>query len=284
MLLATGLLAQSSEIRDPAGDAVTDPRVPRAPDLVSARWERTNGAVTFKVRLAPGTFDPFTVGLVIDVDMHASLAMFDPEAMYMVLLFPHTRDRGADVAKVGGPGAGYVVLGSASVREVENGVDVTVPLTLLGGDTRQVSISVRAYHEAAWPILFDTLPDTGLLHSPPGGLRLPTVNGRDLPRFPEPEWLNGAFRATDPDVTPAVVIKTARPIFPAGVRSVPAEVLIEARVDADGRVRNARLRRSVPEFDQSALDAARKFEFKPATKEGRPVPSIVIIVLDFDVP
>jgi TonB family protein len=61
-------------------------------------------------------------------------------------------------------------------------------------------------------------------------------------------------------------------------------VLVEAEVGDDGSVTDARVLRSPAGFQVVSLDAARKWKFRPARREGRAVTSIVYIVFGFREP
>jgi protein TonB len=58
-------------------------------------------------------------------------------------------------------------------------------------------------------------------------------------------------------------------------------VVIEALVDEQGRVADARVVKSIPLLDPSALDAAKQWEFKPATLNGEPVPVLLMLEIQF---
>jgi TonB family protein len=62
-------------------------------------------------------------------------------------------------------------------------------------------------------------------------------------------------------------VKDVRPVFPpiAITFGIQGTVVIEAAVDRQGRVINARVIESVPLLDQSALNAVRQWQFDPAT-------------------
>jgi len=61
-------------------------------------------------------------------------------------------------------------------------------------------------------------------------------------------------------------------------------VLIEASVDTSGRVSAARVIASSPAFDQAALDAARRWRFKPARIKGRATSTYAYLVFGFAQP
>ena len=58
-------------------------------------------------------------------------------------------------------------------------------------------------------------------------------------------------------------------------------VVLEALVDEQGRVADARVLRSLPLLDESALAAAKQWEFTPALLNGEPVPVIVTMEMHF---
>jgi len=53
------------------------------------------------------------------------------------------------------------------------------------------------------------------------------------------------------------------------------------RVEADGRVSNARVVEGPPLLRQPALDAVRQWEFTPTVLDGQSVPVITTIMLTF---
>ena len=61
-------------------------------------------------------------------------------------------------------------------------------------------------------------------------------------------------------------------------------VLAEVRVDPLGAVSDATVLRSAPPFDEPALDAARRWRFRPARLHGRPVATIAYLVFGFRQP
>ena len=85
------------------------------------------------------------------------------------------------------------------------------------------------------------------------------------------------------NITPPVKIRDVKPIYPeeALQARVQGTVIIEATIDETGKVSNARILRSIPLFDQSALDAVRQWEYTPTVLSGRPVPVILITTVPF---
>ena len=61
---------------------------------------------------------------------------------------------------------------------------------------------------------------------------------------------------------------------------VQGVVIIEATIGPTGKVQDARVLRSIPLLDQSALDAVRR-EFTPTLLNGVPVPVIMTVTVQF---
>ena len=78
-------------------------------------------------------------------------------------------------------------------------------------------------------------------------------------------------------------VKDVRPLYPpsaqaAGIQGV---VILEARIDVDGRVYDAKVLRSIPELDDAALTAVRQWEFTPTEVNGVLVPVIMTVTVNF---
>jgi TonB family protein len=80
-------------------------------------------------------------------------------------------------------------------------------------------------------------------------------------------------------------IKNVNPVYPADARTagVQGTVVIEATIGSDGHVRDAVVRRSIPQLDAAALDAVRQWEFRPTVVNGRAVPIIMTVTVNFSV-
>jgi protein TonB len=75
---------------------------------------------------------------------------------------------------------------------------------------------------------------------------------------------------------PARLIEKVEPVYPSSARAEgrTGEVIVQVRIDADGRVVEARVAVGLsPALDEAALDAARRTRWAPATVDGAPVPS-----------
>lgn len=101
-----------------------------------------------------------------------------------------------------------------------------------------------------------------------------------------------AALAAGPDSQPPSV--AASPVVPSPTTMVPPAyppralgdgvVIVELRIDATGTVTGARVVQSASGFDQAALDAARKWRFRPAQRAGAPVPAYVYLIFGFRQP
>jgi len=58
-------------------------------------------------------------------------------------------------------------------------------------------------------------------------------------------------------------------------------VIIEATIGTDGKVKDAKVLRTIPLLDQAALDAVRQWEFTPTLLNGVPVPVIMTVTVNF---
>jgi TonB family protein len=73
------------------------------------------------------------------------------------------------------------------------------------------------------------------------------------------------------------------PIYPpeAAAQNVRGAVIVEARIEPDGRVSRVRVLNSIPLLDQAALDAVRQWLFEPPMIDGQPVPIIMMLTVPF---
>jgi len=88
-------------------------------------------------------------------------------------------------------------------------------------------------------------------------------------------------------VTPPKAAGTPDPEYPQGARGRFAQgiVVLYLTVDVDGRPRNIRVVRSLEsDFDAAAINAVRRWKFKPATKDGKPVPVEISVQVQFRPP
>jgi protein TonB len=84
-------------------------------------------------------------------------------------------------------------------------------------------------------------------------------------------------------IRPPTKIRDVPPVYPAIARSarVAGVVTIEATIDPEGKVMDAKVVRSVPMLDQAALDAVRQWEYIPTLLNGVPVPVVITVNINF---
>jgi hypothetical protein len=135
-------------LTDPSGDATASSVTP-SPDLVSTTVLNTGSGLIFRVRFAPGTFNPgiTRASFVLDTDQNTttghpgvdSSCTNDSAIMGMDYLIDAPT---GEVNHFTGCAAFTTSAGVATVTTVTNGYDVTVPLSLIGGDNGVLNFKV----------------------------------------------------------------------------------------------------------------------------------------------
>ena len=84
-------------------------------------------------------------------------------------------------------------------------------------------------------------------------------------------------------IKPPTKVKDVKPVYPAMAQSarVVGVVTVEATIGSDGKVIDAKVVRSIPMLDQAALDAVQQWEYAPALLNGKPVPVVVTVTINF---
>ena len=87
-------------------------------------------------------------------------------------------------------------------------------------------------------------------------------------------------------IRPPIRIKEVAPLYPAIAQSarVQGDVVIEATIDEEGKVADARVVKSVPLLDQAALDAVRQWEYRPSLLNGVPTAVVTTVTIKFTRP
>jgi periplasmic protein TonB len=120
-------------------------------------------------------------------------------------------------------------------------------------------------------------------HGAPAVFGAPTSSIPPLPPPPPaPGWPANAVRVGGNMKMPAKT-KHVAPNYPAIAQSagVQGVVILEALLGPDGKVQDARMLRSIPLLDQSALEAVKQWEFTPTLLNGAPVPVIMTATVQF---
>jgi periplasmic protein TonB len=78
-------------------------------------------------------------------------------------------------------------------------------------------------------------------------------------------------------------IVNVNPVYPAIAQSarVQGVVILEAVLDANGRVDSVHVLRSIPLLDQAAVDAVRQWRFTPALLNNEAVPVVMTVTVNF---
>jgi protein TonB len=110
---------------------------------------------------------------------------------------------------------------------------------------------------------------------------MPTVAAPE-PAGPPPSWVQGAVRISG-TIKPPTKVKHVNPVYPPEAQQarVSGVVILEARIEPDGRIVNARILRSIPPLDQAALDAVTQWEFTPTLVNGVPTPVLMTVTVSF---
>jgi len=165
-----------AEISDPAGDAQPVQVASRGPDLVRGIVDVRDGLATFDIRFAPGTFDPAStrVTIQLDTDQVATTGIGTVYGLGIDFTLDLWAPMGwALVLKAVPSGACtavspcYVRAGSGSLTLLDDGMKVTVPLSLLGNcdgrmDFRVLSYAAKPGGSTSLPTnVSDMMPDAG---------------------------------------------------------------------------------------------------------------------------
>jgi protein TonB len=81
-----------------------------------------------------------------------------------------------------------------------------------------------------------------------------------------------------------VKIADIAPEYPAIARNahIQGVVILEAVLDAQGRVESVRVLRSIAMLDQAAVSAVKQWRFSPALLNGQPVPVVMTVTVNFN--
>lgn len=128
--------------------------------------------------------------------------------------------------------------------------------------------------------------DVGVETGAPGGLPDGMVGSigvvPTMPLLPPPPAVTRPLPVGG-RIRPPAKVRHVPPLYPpiAQQARVDGIVIIEAIIGADGRVKDARVLKSVPLLDDAALAAVRQWEFSPTTLNGVPVPVIMTVRVNF---
>jgi protein TonB len=180
----------------------------------------------------------------------------------------------AEVRTVGAP-----VLGAMSPPSPAEERAFTTGLLALIRSAKDAVGQWRYEPPADAPIAFDVV--IGFTSEGDGEV-IAQSSGRELPEPPLKLKTETVPRVGD-GIRPPTRTKHVAPIYPEAAREarVAGVVVIEARIEADGRILEARVLRSIPELDDAALEAVKQWEFSPTFVNGEAAPVIMTITVQF---
>ena len=116
----------------------------------------------------------------------------------------------------------------------------------------------------------------------PGGVVGGVVGG--LPQAPPPPPAAAALVRVGGVIRAPKLIDSPRPEYPAlaAQARVSAILILEAEVGPDGRVRDVKVLRGHPLFDESVTATVRRWRYKPLLLNGVPTPFLVTITVNFN--
>ena len=114
-----------------------------------------------------------------------------------------------------------------------------------------------------------------------GGVVGGVVGG--LPEAPPPPPPPPAPVRVGGNIRPPTKTRHVAPVYPPIAQSARVQgiVIIEATIGPNGKVQEAKVLRSIPLLDQSALDSVKQWEFTPTLLNGVPVPVIMTVTVQF---
>jgi len=121
------------------------------------------------------------------------------------------------------------------------------------------------------------------LHVERGTIEFRSVEIERKP-FPSRRSVAGAFLPDEDGVTKPVPVREYKPLYTrrAMADGVEGEVWVQCVVQVNGKVDHVTLVRSLhADLDANAIAAAKKWRFKPGTRNGTPVPVVVTIQMTF---
>jgi hypothetical protein len=149
--------SQHVVISDPIGDVVADPRIAVSPDLASATVDVANGNVTFVVQFAPGTVDPSTTWVRIELDSDQNSATGNREqngmgSDYDLLLLANGKTASVqtyDPARFNPADVCPICVGQVPITFTGDTLQVSVPLSMLANNRDgHLSFLVKT-----WPVV-----------------------------------------------------------------------------------------------------------------------------------
>ena len=174
-------------------------------------------------------------------------------------------------------------------------VDIPLPPPSRGSAPAPADTSANLAPIEAPP---DVAPETGLENLPsvrastdmpsveagiPGGMDLPGNGLRVEPPPPPPPPVAQPPIRLRSGMEPPRKTLNVLPKYPtnAQLARIEGTVVLDAVIDATGRVTDVRVIRSIRLLDQAAIDAVRAWRFTPTLLNGNPVPILLTVTVQF---
>jgi TonB family protein len=153
---------------------------------------------------------------------------------------------------------------------------------LRGGSSEVYPGNVRASTRsvvAPW----DSTPNRGFRCAGEWPAPEKTPAGGSPTAVPPPPAIPGVYR-TGPDVTPPALLRKVEPEYSEKARKAKLDgsVLLYIQIDTNGKAINVRVLHSLGMgLDEKAMEAVKKWTFRPAFKDGKPVTCEVQVEVNF---
>jgi len=123
-----------------------------------------------------------------------------------------------------------------------------------------------------------------LMHLGEPGVGVGSGDGRLLPAGPPPRDADTPAAAAVDEKPVRLRAPTPQYTDAARTNKTQGTVIMRVLVGADGDVKQVRVVRGLPDgLTEQAIAAARQAKFKPAMKDGKPVPYWMVIQMDFNI-
>jgi len=163
-----------------------------------------------------------------------------------------------------------VVILEAKIDETGRGIDALI--------LRSIPALDQAALDAVKQWVYEPLVVEG---KPRKAIFTVTVNFRLDDKDAE-EFAEGAVKVRG-DLKPPKPIKVVKAVYPEIARQAAVEgvVILEAKTDLEGRVKDVRVLRSIPLLDQAAIDAVRQWVYEPLVIDGESREAVFTVTIRF---
>lgn len=175
---------------------------------------------------------------------------------------------------------------NASLRDVVTFVEETSGIEIryegLSIGTTPITIDMEGVQLKS--VLDVVLDVAGLTYQviEPGIIQLVRRDQAERAVIPPAPSQSGPLRVGGNILAPRKIVDV-NAVYPELARQaeIRGTVIVEARIGTDGKVKNARVLRSIPLLDQAALDAVSQWEYVPTLLNGVPIDVILIVGVNF---